>query len=164
MAEKVFPQKQSKSQSYRGRCLKVRWVSVMAHNGSLSQSSTHHLHKTHMKTRMAKSSGQIQKQVENEIKNITIIIFIITIIIITYHLCDHLYTHIVIINMKSYVKMEMFSLSSLPSLHLSLSLCIYPGRLEERVYGGLREKNRICPLPVICLCILCATISAFLCK
>ncbi len=41
--------------------------------------------------------------------------------------------------MKSYVKMERFSLSlfSLSSLYL----CVYPGRLEEHVYGGLRENN-----------------------
>lgn len=53
MAEKVFPWKHPKSSCYGGRRLKVRWVSVMAHNGSLSQSSTHHLHKTHTNTSMA---------------------------------------------------------------------------------------------------------------
>lgn len=61
--------------------------------------------------------SQIQKQVEKEI--ISIIIFIT--IIDYHHLCDHLYTHIVIIDMKSYVKMERFSLS-LFSLLFSLSL------------------------------------------
>lgn len=63
VTEKVFPWKHPKSSCYRGRRLKVRWVSVMAHNVSLSQSSTHHLHKTHTKTSMA-----IQRAAESNTK------------------------------------------------------------------------------------------------
>lgn len=130
--------------------LKVRWVSVMArNNGSLSQSSTHHLHKTHMKTSMA-----IQRAAESNTK--------------TgrkpnqkhhhrhhhrrhHQICDHLYTHIVIINMKSYVKMEMFSLSLFSPLN-SLVSAFTLEDWKSMFTAGKRIWN------------LCATTSAFLCK
>lgn len=59
--------------------------------------------------------------------------------------------------------MERFSLSSPPPLPSSLSLCIYPGRLEEHVYGGLREKNHTCTLPVICLCVFYVLLYLHVC-
>lgn len=105
--------------------------------------------------------NQIQKQVENEIKSIIIIIIIFITIINYYHLCNHLYTHIIIISMKSYVKMERFSLSLFfPFIPVSLLLPWKTGRARLR-----RCKGKESHVSFACyMFIWCATISAFLCK
>lgn len=93
---------------------------------------TQNSHENNMAIQRAAESNT--KQVENEIK-IIIIIIIFTVIITYQHLCDHIYTHTHChyqheIICKDGAVLSLFS----PLDYLSLTLCIYSGRLEEHVF------------------------------